>query len=445
MSDAKVPGCTLNLSAETLSAWRDSALPGREQEHVSAHLPGCATCRSRLAEYDSMARALQTLSTPKPVGGYGRNPRLQAANRGRWTHARSSMGMPGWASALAAVLLLAAFAGLFAVFASRRPSITVLPTPTSTVTATPTPVASVATTLDLTTAPTGTPPEAAGVWFLDVVDHRATQVNPTTNTVVASIPVPSDVYVLGATADALWVTRNSAGTVERLDPHTGHVIATIPLQPHLRIGITFSANSLWVASGANNTVWRIDTRTNRVVAKIAVGAFPQSVAVGDGTLWVCNGHEIPGLWRIDLNTSRVVAKIDVSEGRVSDCGGVAVAPDGSVWVINYYSDDDTNDLLRINPQANAVIASIPLGKDVAFGLVAEDDAIWAVSDVRQVLLRVDPQTNRLLGSMALNKQPVFAVLEGGVLWVQSGITDDSGSFVAGGRLWRIMLGPSIDG
>jgi YVTN family beta-propeller protein len=351
------------------------------------------------------------------------------------------MGMQGWTGTLAAVLLLATLVGLFAFFASHRTTTTVLPTPTASVTATPTPIANITSIIDLTSSATSTVPAATGVWFLDAVDHRVTQVNSADNDIVASFPVPTDAYVLASTADALWITRNTAGTVERLDPHTGQVVATIPLLPHLRAGIALSANAVWVASGTNNTIWRIDTRTNRVVATIPVGMFPRSLAVGDGSLWVCTGHDTPGLWRIDLNTNRVVAKIDVSENQTSQCGGVAVAPDGSVWVINYYSDDDTNDLLRINPQTNAITATVALGKDVTFGLVAQANAIWAVSDVRQVLLRIDPQMNRLIGSLSLKSQPVAMALEGGALWIQGGITDDSGSLVAGGRLWRITPGP----
>jgi hypothetical protein len=75
MGSEKITGCTLALLTDTLSAWRDGALPPADSEQVDAHLPTCAACRARLAEYDAVAHALRLLAVPEPVGGYGRNPR----------------------------------------------------------------------------------------------------------------------------------------------------------------------------------------------------------------------------------------------------------------------------------------------------------------------------------------------------------------------------------
>jgi hypothetical protein len=86
MSRERIAGCTLALPIDTLSAWRDGALLAAEMAQVDAHLPGCAACRARLAEYDAVAHALRLLAVPEPVGGYGHNPRrwqIGAADRER--------------------------------------------------------------------------------------------------------------------------------------------------------------------------------------------------------------------------------------------------------------------------------------------------------------------------------------------------------------------------
>ena len=45
------------------------------------------------------------------------------------------------------------------------------------------------------------------------------------------------------------------------------------------------AGSVWVASG-DGTVSRIDPNSGRVVATITVGGTPEDVAVGAGAVWV---------------------------------------------------------------------------------------------------------------------------------------------------------------
>jgi YVTN family beta-propeller protein len=191
-----------------------------------------------------------------------------------------------------------------------------------------------------------------------------------------------------------------------------------------------------VASGKGNHVWRIDTATNRVTAIINVGQFPRSLAVGGNALWVCSRDDAQGLWRIDTETNQVVAKVGVTGG-VAPCGGVSVASDGAVWVINWNDATDENTLVRVDPDANIVTDSIPLGTGVAFGFVSQTSAIWAVSSTHNTLLRVDPQKHRLVGQLKLDHQPVQVVFAGNALWAQAGVTDSSGNLVNGSYIWRL--------
>jgi YVTN family beta-propeller protein len=440
MSDARIPGCALDLSVETLSAWRDQVLPAREQERVLAHLPGCAACRQRLAQYDAAAHALRTLLTPEPVGGYGRNPRLaERSPRSilRWSRLRVRNGPPISLNSLAAALIIALLAGLFALFGpARNPGRT-----------TPLAIATIAATVDLSSAPTGAGSNATAPWFLDAVDHRLTQVDPASNQLLASYRVANDGDVAPLADGSLWLALTDTGVVQRLDPHDGHLIATVELEVGLRGGMAVSPGAVWVASGRNDHVWRIDTATNRVAEVLTVGQFPRSVAVSGDSLWVCSRDDPQGLWRIDTTTNQVVAKIDVTEKAPAktsaQCGGVAAAPDGSVWVINWNDSSLESDLLHIDPTSNTVVASTNLGAGVAFNFAATNDSVWAVSsdlvskNQTYTLLRADPRTDSLVGKLSLDRQPVSVMFAGDALWAQAGMTDDSGALLAGGRLWRI--------
>jgi hypothetical protein len=128
MGGEKIAGCTLDLPTDTLSAWRDRALSVDEAERVGAHVPGCAACRTRLAEYEAVAHALRALAVPEPVGGYGHNPRRRDADHAdrRRPHvlappralrpARSRGGvrprLPIAVEVIAALLLIALLGGL---------------------------------------------------------------------------------------------------------------------------------------------------------------------------------------------------------------------------------------------------------------------------------------------------------------------------------------------
>jgi YVTN family beta-propeller protein len=337
------------------------------------------------------------------------------------------------AGALAAILIVALLAGLFALLGSIREQVrTTLPVTTPTAL----PIATISATVDLSAPPPVTEENATAPWFLDVADHVLAQVDPANNQVLASFKVPDDSVVVASADNSLWLARTNAGVVERRDPHDGHVLTTITLETGLRAGMAVSPGTVWVASGKGNHVWRIDTATNRVTATINVGQFPRSLAVGGNALWVCSRDDEQGLWRIDTETNQVVAKVEVTGG-VAPCGGVSVASDGAVWVINWNDATDENTLVRVDPDANIVTDSIPLGTGVAFGFVSQTSAIWAVSSTNNTLLRVDPQKHRLAGQLKLDNQPVQVVFAGNALWAQAGVTDSSGNLVNGSYIWRL--------
>jgi len=136
MSTDTVPGCILEFSVATLSAWRDGALLPAEAQRLQAHIPDCAACRERLAEYDTIAYGLAAVRVPEPVGGYGRSPRaILAAHREH--NGRHPLRLAGGLGALAAVVLLTLlFAQLFRSMGGRM-----TPTATATSTATRSPLA----------------------------------------------------------------------------------------------------------------------------------------------------------------------------------------------------------------------------------------------------------------------------------------------------------------
>lgn len=178
----------------------------------------------------------------------------------------------------------------------------------------------------------------------------------------------------------------------------------------------------------------------RITAEIAVGQFPQEIAVGEGAVWVTvNDAAPPERWyvaRIDPAVNAVTDEIDVFEAH-----DVAVGA-GAVWVTG--RDREVGPaLFRIDPAQRRVTDTVPLGCEGCHPdqVVASDDAIWLTlstdyPDSGQVI-RVDPRTNNVVNQITVSGDPRdLSIGEGGV-WVYS-LTDIRKGFgVAGATLYRI--------
>jgi len=56
--------CTLNITAESLSAWRSQLLSVQEQGRIGEHVPTCSTCQRRLQRFERIAQALHSQTVP---------------------------------------------------------------------------------------------------------------------------------------------------------------------------------------------------------------------------------------------------------------------------------------------------------------------------------------------------------------------------------------------
>lgn len=168
---------------------------------------------------------------------------------------------------------------------------------------------------------------ATDIWLLSHTDTSiAVRVDPTTNTVAGTIPVPAGSESIRAGFDSLWITQ-SPGSINRIDPSDGTVLATIDANAQF---LAVSADAVWALDGdTTGVVYRIDPASNTVVAEIDTtdgGGAPlwTEIEAGDGFVWV----QMPGLELsvIDTATNTVAARYDSF-----DHGGIALTTDGA-WI-----------------------------------------------------------------------------------------------------------------
>ena len=238
---------------------------------------------------------------------------------------------------------------------------------------------------------------AGSLWVttFDAATPELLRVDARTNAVVARTPLvrgQTAVRWLGFGEGSVWVSNFDANSVSRIDPTTNTVVATIPvtLNP---TGIGFGAGSVWVTNHRAGTISRIDPATNRVVAEIPVGppgtAGPQLIAAAAGAIWVTVPSAM-ALVRVDPQTNAVAARI--ADGPT--CASLAEGFD-SIWGD---ASCDTNTLVRFNVGSQVVTRlSLPLNQHVHW-VTTGFDSVWVTSH-EQWLFRIDPAADRVVAQL----------------------------------------------
>lgn len=254
------------------------------------------------------------------------------------------------------------------------------------------------------------------------------RIDPMTNQIVGEPISPGvqaeDIAVHDGT---LWVTTVGPGdlgvpsdddTVSAIDPESGEVLGTINV-PRAPMSLAVTPEGIWVVNfgGGGNTVRLIDSKTYQIAGEpIETGNAPISVAVGDGSVWVVN-HDARSVTRIDPVTHEVIASITLSEERHRIAFG-----EGAVWVANWHM----NSITRIDPQTNQVVGEpISIGHH-AGNIAAGLGGVWVTSDYRGpmdgdpkdvVLVRIDPQINQVVETIPVGGHPIDVEVTEDAVWV----------------------------
>jgi YVTN family beta-propeller protein len=153
-------------------------------------------------------------------------------------------------------------------------------------------------------------------------------------------------------------------------------------------GTTASGGSTGVAApsrtGSAGSSGPQQHRVGDTLAEIQLTGEPNYLAAGFGSVWVSAAQDTGQLLvRIDPETNKIVTSIPVGSGG----GAIAVAA-GSIWVVSY--DDGT--LTRVDPATNEVLATIPVGSQ-PWEVTVDAGMIW-VRNSDATLARVDPVAGR---------------------------------------------------
>lgn len=234
--------------------------------------------------------------------------------------------------------------------------------------------------------PCGVAVGASAVWVTTLSGNVA-RVNPATNRVSTVIETEEAACVAAGNV-GVWVTRPDAGEVVRIDPSTNEIVAEVPLEGFPQ-GVAIAFGSVWVAvsdppDGANGGVARINPRTNEIARTILVPNLPEFVANGAGALWVTSNNGT--ISEVDPRSNRVVETIRITEGgrTTVTVGG------GSVWAAEITGPGAEASVVRIDPQTAQVIGDpIDAGRN-PLGLAFGAGALWVANYDDGTVTRYQP-------------------------------------------------------
>ena len=169
--------------------------------------------------------------------------------------------------------------------------------------------------------------------------------------------------------------------------------ATIRLSGSTASGVAEANGWLWVTHFEASVLSQVDPRTGAEVGLVEIGANAGSLTAIGLQLWVAQYTTRPEdarLVHVDSLTATVRGRVPLPHL----CCEVAGAA-GRIWAV-----DPRAALLAIDPDGGGVVSSTPVAIDPAvhIGLFGDERALWLSSDTT-ALLRVDPLAARVIATL----------------------------------------------
>jgi YVTN family beta-propeller protein len=189
------------------------------------------------------------------------------------------------------------------------------------------------------------------------------------------------------------------------------VIAAAVAIPLFALGYGSSGPGGIVVQG--NSVAMIDPQTNRVAAEIPVGARPDAIAFGAGSLWVANLDE-QTVSRIDPRSQQRLGSISFPDTPT----GIAVT-DGAVWAAGANATSPSVTVHKIDPQFDHRTSITSLG-NVEYGgsgsVATARDAVW-VAPSAGLLTKLDPRTGHVMKTIDPRSGVTAIAIGAGAVWI----------------------------
>jgi serine/threonine-protein kinase len=224
--------------------------------------------------------------------------------------------------------------------------------------------------------------------------------------VSAPIAIGTPPLRLDAGPKAVWVTSEKDGTLTRLDPESGEVVAVRKLGIGLS-GIAVGSKWTWATNSRRGELLRLDPRTGKLLKTIAVPGEPGPIALGGDRVWVAD-ESGKGLTAVNAEAGVVYRR-----GLPPQSPGLRLAWGAeSLWV----AIADANVVRRVDPASLLAGEPIRVGRGPA-GVTVAGGYVWAAGSRSGTVTKVDPTLRAAVDSIAVDGHP--GGIDGGTsaVWV----------------------------
>lgn len=227
-----------------------------------------------------------------------------------------------------------------------------------------------------------------GLWVARWAEGHVYRLDPDTGKVELTVAFPKAVR-LQFVDDDLWAGREDTGSMVLVDRETGALGRSIDRGAYASAGL----GDLWFTVGLGTKVERVDPASGAVKATIDAegetnctlsGAFPDNV-------WLsCFGRDVSerSASRIDTTTNAVAATALLPPSH----GGAVVIVGGRPWFVGAFEDGAGQPfagLLLLNPATGAIERFISAGHADPDAAVVAGEAVWVPDEANHRILRVD--------------------------------------------------------
>ncbi len=149
------------------------------------------------------------------------------------------------------------------------------------------------------------------VWF--AVGDKLLALDPASGKTSRAITVPAHA---GTAFDGRYLFQIAERRIQKIDPQTGEVVATIPAPGNGNdSGLAWAEGSLWVGEYRARRIHRIDPETGAILRSIESDRFVTGVTWVDGQLWhgTWEGDQSE-LRQLDPQTGKVLEAIEMPHG-----------------------------------------------------------------------------------------------------------------------------------
>jgi outer membrane protein assembly factor BamB len=143
--------------------------------------------------------------------------------------------------------------------------------------------------------------DGAQVWFSD--GERLHAFDPASGDHVRALPAACDA---GTAFDGTHLYQLARGKIQKIDPGTGRVLATLAAPGQGHSGLTWAEGMLWIGHYGDRKIHQLDPETGAILRTIESNRFVTGVTWADGDLW----H---GTWEADESELR---RVDAQNGAV---------------------------------------------------------------------------------------------------------------------------------